>query len=371
MTPGVLTSVIRLVEDGATVVGYPPSASPSLMDFPACDAEVKLLAQSLWGQPPYATKMKSRPRPGAARFRSRGVHRQPSDAQPQEGGDCIYPDYAVTADMLEKSASPRISNPTDHSDSSTGARPPPTSTSSPIHRPRGGHQRHLPGQRRHTAAMGSRDRRNPQPAAIRAAKRRHPRATRPRALSGILHRLHPRCKPAPAVNPTQVNFPEAKPLLTLDGPWQLAFAPQRAARRNTLPRQRVDNHETRHQVLRISTYRKSFTHQASKNGQPARFFLDLGKVHDIARVRLNGRDLGVVWCAPWQVEVTGTIRDGDNHLEIDVANRWSNRQLGDTQPPRTRARSSGTMACLAAWNSKRDVTHFRPVPPSVSCCPPA
>ena len=30
--------------------------------------------------------------------------------------------------------------------------------------------------------------------------------------------------------------------------------------------------------------------------------LDLGVVKNLARVRLNGVDLGVVWCAPWRLE---------------------------------------------------------------------
>src|SRR5439155_18013714 len=34
---------------GATVVGPPPVKSPSLTDYPACDAQVKRLADELWG----------------------------------------------------------------------------------------------------------------------------------------------------------------------------------------------------------------------------------------------------------------------------------------------------------------------------------
>jgi hypothetical protein len=79
----------------------------------------------------------------------------------------------------------------------------------------------------------------------------------------------------------------------------------------------------------IATYRKSFNLANIPTGKT---YLDLGVVHDMARVRLNGRDLGVVWCAPWRVEITGVTRAGDNLLEINVVNRWANRLIGDKQP---------------------------------------
>jgi hypothetical protein len=61
-------------------------------------------------------------------------------------------------------------------------------------------------------------------------------------------------------------------------------------------------------------------------------WLDLGRVKNIARVRLNGHDLGVVWCAPWRVDVSKAVMTRGNRLEIDVANLWPNRLIGDEQP---------------------------------------
>jgi hypothetical protein len=50
-------------------------------------------------------------------------------------------------------------------------------------------------------------------------------------------------------------------------------------------------------------------------------------------MRINGRDLGVVWCAPWRIDITDALLQGTNKLEIEIANRWSNRMLGDQSTP--------------------------------------
>ncbi|GAC1654698.1 MAG: glycosyl hydrolase [Gemmatimonadaceae bacterium] len=54
------------------------------------------------------------------------------------------------------------------------------------------------------------------------------------------------------------------------------------------------------------------------------FLLDLGRVGESARVRLNGRDLGTLISRPFRVE-TGPLRAMDNVLEIDVTNLSGNR----------------------------------------------
>jgi len=86
----------------------------------------------------------------------------------------------------------------------------------------------------------------------------------------------------------------------------------------------------------IATYRKTFNLTRIPEGQA---YLDVGVVHDMARVKLNGKDLGVVWCAPWRIDVTGAIKAGDNQLEIEVVNRWANRMIGDKQPADAKART--------------------------------
>jgi len=65
----------------------------------------------------------------------------------------------------------------------------------------------------------------------------------------------------------------------------------------------------------------------------------LGDVHHIARVRLNGKNLGVIWTALWRRKITNVARAKDNHLEIEVANLWTNRLLGDQQEPDAKVRT--------------------------------
>jgi hypothetical protein len=50
LTPQLLECIAKLVRAGATVVGPRPQHSPSLTDFPKCDAQVKKLADTLWGK---------------------------------------------------------------------------------------------------------------------------------------------------------------------------------------------------------------------------------------------------------------------------------------------------------------------------------
>jgi hypothetical protein len=62
--------------------------------------------------------------------------------------------------------------------------------------------------------------------------------------------------------------------------------------------------------------------------------LELGVVKHLAHVYLNGKDLGVLWTAPWQLKIpTAYIYDRDNLLEIHITNTWSNRLIGDEQEP--------------------------------------
>jgi len=81
-----------------------------------------------------------------------------------------------------------------------------------------------------------------------------------------------------------------------------------------------------------ATYTKTIEVPADDLAQGAHLSLDLGDVRELADVKVNDRDLGILWKTPYMVDVTGAIRAGKNRIEIKVTNLWVNRMIGDQQP---------------------------------------
>lgn len=52
MTPELLAKIRELIAGGATVIGFPPKASPSLSGYPGCDARLREIAAEIWGKDP-------------------------------------------------------------------------------------------------------------------------------------------------------------------------------------------------------------------------------------------------------------------------------------------------------------------------------
>ena len=135
------------------------------------------------------------------------------------------------------------------------------------------------------------------------------------------------------------NFSESALLTEVGGPWQVHFQKDRGAPEELSFDQLVDWSKHSDAGVRhfsgIATYRTTFELAAElKARRPgSRVFLDLGTVKVMAGVRLNGRDLGTAWTAPFRVEATSALKPGTNTLEIRVANLWPNRLIGDAALP--------------------------------------
>jgi len=134
----------------------------------------------------------------------------------------------------------------------------------------------------------------------------------------------------------QTNFPQLKTLLTIGGAWHVKFDPKWGG-----PVKPVTFASLEDWVLNsdkgikyfsgTAVYQKTF--DASDINQST-LFLDLGTVKHVARVILNGKDLGVIWTAPWRVKLpVGLLKSKGNLLAIEVTNVWANRLIGDEQEP--------------------------------------
>jgi hypothetical protein len=146
-------------------------------------------------------------------------------------------------------------------------------------------------------------------------------------------------KPIPAASgaAAKTNYPEYKVIETLDGPWAVHFEPRWGGPANVT----FDNliSWTKYSDEKVQSYSGKAVYRKTimtdRVESPKRYMLSLGQVEDlgIAQVRLNGKDLGVIWAKPFQVDVTGVLRKGQNALEISVVNSWRNRLLGDEKLP--------------------------------------
>jgi hypothetical protein len=142
-------------------------------------------------------------------------------------------------------------------------------------------------------------------------------------------------KPA-AQQSVAVSAPVEAPIATLEGPWDVSFQPGRGApAKITLDKLSSWAENADSGVKYFSgtgIYTKTIQVPAEWLSSGARFWLDLGSVKDLAEVFVNGKSSGIVWKAPFRVDVTDAIKTGANALEVRVTNLWVNRLIGDAQP---------------------------------------
>jgi hypothetical protein len=138
------------------------------------------------------------------------------------------------------------------------------------------------------------------------------------------------------------------------GPWEVSFDPKWGGPAGVTFRRLEDWTARPEEGIQYysgkAIYRKGFDLPGPVAGPKQGLCLDLGVVKNLARVRLNGRDLGVVWCDPWRVDISQTARPTENRLEIEVANLWPNRLIGDEQlPPDCEYAPGGNLARFPDW----------------------
>jgi hypothetical protein len=361
MTPALLHKIKKLVDAGATVVGPRPLKSPSLSGYPGCDTEVKKLADELWGNSDGLRITEHRSGKGRVVWkRSSTEIAPPPSTQPTASGPEQYGNYSVVSSLLGSIGIPPdfesdmtlrythrrvgakdiyfIANPSNQAVSAQctfrvdGKRPQLWNA--------------VTGEIRELPEYTSRNSRTSVKLQFEAAQSYF-------VIFGISSQ---------GKNPGMHNVPNMLTAGALEGSWDVSFDPHLGGPENIRFESLTDWTTRPEEGVRYysgtATYRKTFdlpvtSDQAVKKRM--RLWLDLGKVFNMACVRLNGRDLGVVWCAPWRVEITDAVQKNGNKLEIEVVNLWPNRLIGDEfQPPDAEYGKDGNLLRWPEWLVKNE-----------------
>jgi len=373
MTPALLRKVRDLAAAGATVIGPPPRKSPGLSGYPACDAEVKALADEAWAglDGDRATERAfGRGRVIWVRGGTGAIASPPAPNRPEKGAAPTagavwnvgerpinepeqYGDFGIVAGVLRKMSV------ADDFSSEVPLRY--------IHRRDGDVDIYFlanPLNRElETPATFRVENKSPELWDPVTGEGRHlARYSRAGGLMTVSLRFEPyesffivfreRAEAPRTGVPPAANFPMLGDATLLTGPWEVSFDPKRGGPERITFDTLVDWSLRSEPGIKYysgkATYRKTFDLPAVRKGD--RLWLDLGAVDVLARVRLNGADLGVVWCDPWRVDISRDAKPAGNALEIEVANLWPNRLIGDErEPPDAEYANGGNLVRWPAW----------------------
>ena len=322
MTPEVLTRIGALVKAGATVVGAKPTHSPFLKGYPECDQKVKMLADKIWnlcdGQSITVSSY------GKGRICWGQTLQQVLQV------DGIQPDFALANSPPDASLDyiHRRAGDTDiYFVSNQGNR---AEEPQCLFRVRGRQPEiwdPLTGRIRDAVAFGQ----------TIDGRILLPLQFAPRGSLFVVFR-----KPLlPGQRGTASgNFPNLSPFQEIKGPWKVAFDPKWGGPASVDFPELVDWTRRPEDGIRYysgkAVYQKTFELPATALKPGTRLWLDLGELNHLGEVRLNGRDLGVLWTRPFRVDVTEAVRAGANQLEIAIINLWPNRLIGDSKLPRAK-----------------------------------
>jgi hypothetical protein len=296
MRPALLKKVAELARDGATVLGPRPKQSPSLRDLGEGDATVQKLAGELWkgrvaSGVSFEELFKRIALPPDFEWRATApdtevlyVHRRVGDAEVYFLSNQQYRSEEIAATFRVAGKSPEWWDPT------TGAICP-----LPVHREEAGR--------------------------VTVPLRLDP------AGSGFVVF---RSKRETAQGKNWLEFKDTQPVT---GPWQVSFPPNLGAPASAKLDKLISLSERAEPGIRFFSGTATYSCTFEISDSRSQMFLDLGNVQVIAEVRLNGRDLGILWKPPFRVDVTDTLKPGANELEVRVTTLWPNRMIGDAALP--------------------------------------
>ena len=131
-----------------------------------------------------------------------------------------------------------------------------------------------------------------------------------------------------------IQLPEP---IKIDGSWDVHFSPNWGAPSNVQFQKLISWSEFPDEGVRYfsgkATYRKKIQIPEDFLKKDYLLILDLGEVEVMSIVKLNGKDLGILWKKPFRIDITNAAKKGENDLELTVVNLWPNRLIGDEHLP--------------------------------------
>lgn len=126
-------------------------------------------------------------------------------------------------------------------------------------------------------------------------------------------------------------------LVTVDGPWEVSFesalgAPEKVIFPELKSWTLIEDEGIKY-YSGSALYEKEIRVPAGWLRQGTQLLLDLGNVADLAEVTVNGKNAGLLWQAPFRMDITGLLRKGTNTITIKVKNQWTNRLAADQKLP--------------------------------------
>lgn len=331
MTPALLNKIETLVNMGAVIIGDPPSKSPSLVNYPECDRQVASKAKAMWGISTAPSQI-SKHIFGKGKIYWGGAF---SKIKLPE----LYPDYDSTVSILGEMG---IQEDFESNDSIRYTHH--VLESGDIYFVSNKTNSKLNSLCTFRVNAGTPELWDPLTGKTRALSDfsvQHKRMQIPLQFESfqsffIVFKRDVKVLATKALR--KFNFPEQKFLKALSGSWNVTFDPKWGGPQNIIFNHLEDWTKRSEEGIKYysgtATYRKNFDFiKPDKINKNEHFFLDLGSVKNIAKIWINGKELGVVWTAPWKIDITNVLRNKGNDLEIEVINLWPNRLIGDEYLP--------------------------------------
>ena len=322
MTPELLEKIGSLIKQGAIVIGNPPLRSPSLTNYPQCDVKVKNLVDKIWGE----VKL-----PGTLIHRKYGLGFIIWGKEVLARQDKLYPNYDLTSEILKSKGIQEDFNAdasiryTHRTSADWDIYFIANTTDKPISI--NGKFRTLKGSPELWNAIDG----TTKPITefkVSAAETHIPLKLDAYESAFIVFSNENKGKASQDITSSESTSQ------TLNGKWKVYFDEKWGGPKEITIDSLYDWSKSNMEGVKYysgsATYHQTFKFIGEKKKQ---IYIDLGVVKNIAKVKLNGKEVGTLWTAPWRLDISNFIQYGENEITIEVINLWANRLIGDEKKP--------------------------------------